>query len=47
MNLSDDEIEMLRELAELDGLDASSYLRTLIRQQHAERIGSKPTKKKR
>ena len=36
MMLSDEEQEMLRELAEEKGLTASDFLRTLIREQHNE-----------
>lgn len=36
MLLSDEELAMLRELAEHRGLTASDYLRTLIRDQHRE-----------
>lgn len=38
MNLSDDELAMLRELAEADGITASDFLRMQIRRQYGERF---------
>jgi hypothetical protein len=35
--LSDEELVMLKELAEAKGLDVSNYLRSLIRDQHVDR----------
>jgi hypothetical protein len=46
MNLSEEELAMLRELADADGLNGSDYLRTLIRRQHAERFGKPKPKRK-
>jgi len=35
--LSDEELAMLKELADRKGLDVSNYLRSLIRERHADR----------
>lgn len=40
MNLSDDELAMLRQLAEADGITASDFLRMQIRRQYGERFGA-------
>jgi len=43
---STEEVEMLRALAEREGLTASDYLRLFIRRAHAEAFGAaKPRKK--
>jgi hypothetical protein len=39
MNLSDGELQMLKELAEKQGLTASDYLRMLIRNEHGQQVG--------
>ena len=39
MNLSDEELQMLKELAEKQGLTASDYLRMLIRNEHGQQVG--------
>jgi hypothetical protein len=46
MNVADEELEMLRQLAEADGLTASDYLRTAIRRDYRDRFGDKPRKPK-
>ncbi len=38
------EAAMLEALAELAGLSASDIVRTLVRQEYAEKIGAKPPK---
>lgn len=45
--MSDEELTMLQELAEADGVSVSDFVRIGIRQQHNDRFGEKPTKKKR
>ncbi len=45
MNVSDEELEMLRELAEAEGLTASDYLRSTIRRDHREKLRGKAPKK--
>ena len=39
MNLSDEELQMLKALAEKQGLTASDYLRMLIRNEHGQQVG--------
>jgi hypothetical protein len=41
VNVSDEELEMLRALADLDGLTVSDVLRSLARRAYRERIGDK------
>jgi hypothetical protein len=38
LKVASEEVEMLRELCRLDGVDMSTEVRTMIRQRHAERI---------
>ena len=45
--MSDEELTMLQELAEADGVSVSDFVRISIRQQHGNRFGEKPAKKKR
>jgi hypothetical protein len=48
IRIAPQEIDMLRTLAEADGLSSADIIRTLIRRTYAERFGDKkPTKKKR
>jgi hypothetical protein len=47
LRASDEEIAMLRALAEADGLSASDVVRQFIRRTYAERFGDKPPKKRR
>ena len=43
--MSEDELRMLHELADLAGLTASDIVRTLIRQEHAAKVGQKGAKR--
>jgi uncharacterized protein (DUF1778 family) len=48
--VSEDELRMVQELADADGVTASDFVRLFIRHAHAERFGDKKpitTKKKR
>lgn len=47
IRLSDDELAMLHELAERDGVSAADFLRLYIRRSHAEAFqGRRPKKQK-
>ena len=47
MNLSEDELRMLKELAETEGLTASDYLRLQLRKLYTEHVGSPKESKRR
>lgn len=46
VRVSDDELRMVQELAELDGITASDFVRLFIRREHAARIGEQKATKK-
>ena len=45
IRMSDEEVAMLQALAEESGLSVSDYVRQYVRKAHAERLGSRVTKK--
>jgi hypothetical protein len=47
VRVSDDELRMVQELADADGVTASDHVRLYIRRAHAERFGDKKAKAKR
>ena len=45
VRMSDEELRMLQELAEADGVSVSDFVRIDIRKQHRARFGEQPAKK--
>ena len=45
VRLAPSEVEMLRALADLDGVSVADALRMAVRRVHAERVGGKATNK--
>ena len=46
IRVADEELAMLNDLAESDGVTQSDYVRLRIRRDHAERFGDKKPKRK-
>ncbi len=44
MNVSEEELEMLRELSTAEGLTASDYLRLAIRREYRQRFGERDSR---
>jgi uncharacterized protein (DUF1778 family) len=46
LRIAPDELEMVNDLADADGVSASDVVRILVRRAHAERFGEKKPKRK-